>query len=70
MEHSDVAAKLAVNGLAFALTYHRPVSRVDYILRSLHEHLFAPSSDYTETGFQILRAAGDHELHRSAATPL
>lgn len=70
MEHSDVAAKIAVNGLAFALTYHRPVSRVDYILRSLHEHLFAPSSDYTETGFQILRAAGDHELHRSAATPL
>lgn len=71
MEHSDVAAKIAVNGLAFALTYHRPVSRVDYILRSLHEHLVhtGPRLEYVETGFQVLLRPGDHELHRTTTRP-
>ena len=34
--HPDIARKIAINGYLHAMTYHRTVSLVDYVLRTAH----------------------------------
>lgn len=65
LAHPAEAARIAANGLAFVLRHHRTVSRVDFVLRSVHD-LIAETSSYTETALQI-RDSLHHELHQQHA---
>ena len=78
IEHPAEASRIAANGLHFVLTHHRSLSRIDYILRSVHDLLLRRDNEtvvpYTETALEI-RDSKDHETHqallsRSSRPPL
>mmetsp|Transcript_2284 Transcript_2284/g.2978 ORF Transcript_2284/g.2978 Transcript_2284/m.2978 type:complete len:471 (-) Transcript_2284:6-1418(-) len=69
LHRPHLAAAIAANGLYHVLKYHRAISRLDYVLRSLHlrlheENLSAPKTPtYKETALDI-RDSAHHETHR------
>ena len=71
LSHPEEHAKVARAGLLHALTYHRAVSRIDYVLRSAHEEQEHDAgrhspAHYGDTGGSLLQSHPEGEKEIAA----